>query len=78
MENPPSQIINVRLNVQADKATPVLACMLAEILRQHGAEVKFSDPERCAYEVTKPVNLKGLKVNIGQLTHVTEVEASRW
>lgn len=78
MDTPISQTINVRLNIQADKATPILACMLAEILKQHGAEVKFSNPERCAYEVSKPINLKGLKVNIDQLTHVSQVEASRW
>jgi hypothetical protein len=70
-------VIAVRLNVQATSSTPILACMLGELLKQHGAEVTYTD-ERCNFDVSRPVNLAGLKVNIGQLTHVTENEAVRW
>jgi hypothetical protein len=68
--------IAVRIHIEANKGTPAIAGMIADILTAAGATVTASD-KRVGLGLSHR-DIRGLKVHIDRLTWVRDEEAARW
>lgn len=66
----------VRLSFDATICTPIIASMIASILRDKGAIVTCDDSRVDPTVLCDTLN--GLQVHIGQLTWVRQEEAQHW
>jgi hypothetical protein len=69
-----------RIDIAANQATPAIATIIGEILKSHGAEIRYSDLRAAP---TRPMktgkrSLKGLTIHIDRLTWVRDEETERW
>jgi len=67
----------LRISIEGNRGTPLLASVIARILKDYGAHVTFGDnkaemPEKLS------ANLYGLHVHIDRLTWVRDEESARW